>query len=76
MTSLLLVVLSVILELFPLWALLCLFTLPIVIRILMLTRKHYDRIPRFAPAILMTVQVFAISTVLLGAGFILSRAVG
>jgi 1,4-dihydroxy-2-naphthoate octaprenyltransferase len=71
-----LVAVSVILGLFPPWALLCLLTLPIVIRVLVITRKHYDRIPSFAPAILMTVQVFAISTVLLGVGFILSRTVG
>jgi 1,4-dihydroxy-2-naphthoate octaprenyltransferase len=71
-----LVALSVILELFPLWALLCLLTLPIVIRVLMITRRHYDRISSFAPAILMTVQVFAISTVLLALGFILSKTVG
>jgi 1,4-dihydroxy-2-naphthoate octaprenyltransferase len=71
-----LVAVGVVLGLFPLWALLCLLTLPIVVRVLVITRKHYDQIPQFAQAILMTVQVFAISTVLLGAGFILSRAVG
>ncbi len=71
-----LVTVSVILGLFPVWALLSLLTLPIVLRVLVITRKHYDQIPKFAPAILMTVQVFAISTVLLGVGFIISRTVG
>lgn len=75
-TAFALVVLSVALGLFPLWALLSLLTLPIVVRVLAITRKHYDRIPKFAPAILMTVQVFAISTVLLAVGFILSNTVG
>jgi 1,4-dihydroxy-2-naphthoate octaprenyltransferase len=71
-----LIAVGVILGMFPLWALLCLLTLPIVVRVLVITRKHYDQIPQFARAILMTVRVFAISTVLLGAGFILSRAIG
>jgi 1,4-dihydroxy-2-naphthoate octaprenyltransferase len=71
-----LVVLGVILGPFPLWALICLLTLPIVARVLVITRRHFNEIPKFAPAILLTVQVFAGSTVLLAAGFILSRAVG
>ena len=71
-----LVTVSVILGLFPVWALLSLLTLPIVLWVLVITRKHYDQIPKFAPAILMTVQVFAISTVLLGVGFIISRTLG
>ena len=74
--SLGLVTVSVILGLFPVWALLSLLTLPIVLWVLVITRKHYDQIPKFAPAILMTVQVFAISTVLLGVGFIISRTLG
>ena len=71
-----LVAVAAIFGLFPIWTLLCLLTLPILLRVLLITRKHYDHIPKFAPAILMTVQVFAISTVLLGVGFILSRTVG
>jgi 1,4-dihydroxy-2-naphthoate octaprenyltransferase len=67
---------AVLLGLFPLWALLSLLTLPVVIRVLRITGRHYDEIPRFAPAILMTVQVFALATVLLGTGFALSRTVG
>ncbi len=68
-----LVALGVIVGLFPVWSLLCLLSLPIVVRVLAVTRRHYDEIPRFAPAILMTVQIFSISTVLMGAGFVLAR---
>jgi 1,4-dihydroxy-2-naphthoate octaprenyltransferase len=68
-----LLVIGVAARLFPVWALLALAPLPIVARVLVLTRRHYDDIPRFAPAILLTVQVFALSTVLLAVGFILDR---
>ena len=71
-----LVAVAAILGTFPLWALLSLLTLPIVLRVLLITRRYYDEIPKFAPSILMTVQVFALSTVLLGLGFILSRTAG
>jgi len=71
-----LVAVGAILGMFPLWALLSLLTLPIVLRLLLITRRHYEEIPKFAPSILMTVQVFALSTVLLAVGFILSRTVG
>jgi 1,4-dihydroxy-2-naphthoate octaprenyltransferase len=67
---------AVLVGLFPPWALLSLFALPVVVRVLRITGRHYDEIPSFAPAILMTVQVFALSTVLLGMGFVLSRTVG
>jgi 1,4-dihydroxy-2-naphthoate octaprenyltransferase len=66
--------LGVLLGLFPPWALLALLTLPITVRVLVITRRHCQEIPKFAPAILLTVQVFALSTVLLGAGFVLARA--
>jgi len=68
-----LLVIGVAARLFPAWALLALAPLPITMRVLFLTRRHYDDIPRFAPAILLTVQVFALSTVLLAVGFILDR---
>jgi len=71
-----LVVVAAALGVFPVWTLLSLLTLPIVFRILMITRRYHDQIPKFAPAILMTVQVFALSTVLTAVGFILSGVVG
>ncbi len=70
-----LLALGVIAGLFPVWSLLSLLSLPIVLRVLAITRRHYDDIHRFAPAILMTVQVFSISTVLMGTGFVLARIV-
>jgi 1,4-dihydroxy-2-naphthoate octaprenyltransferase len=48
---------------FPIWTLLALATIPIVFRILSITRRSYDDISRFAPAIMMTVKTFALSTV-------------
>ncbi len=71
--SYLLVVAAVLTRLFPLWALLALLPVPLAARALLLTRRYYDDIPRFAPAILLTVQVFALSTLFLGLGFILDR---
>ncbi len=68
-----LLVLGVLLGVFPVWALLALATLPLAVRILLLTGRHYDNLPRFAPAILMTVQTFAGSTVLLGLSLIIAR---
>ena len=67
--------LGVILRLFPLWTLLALLTVPIIVRVVSLTRRFYDDTPQFAPSILMTVQTFALSTILLGLGFILGRVV-
>jgi len=61
-------------RLFPAWALLGLLPLPLAARSLAIAGKNYDDIPRFAPAILLTVQVFASSTLLLGLGFVLDRA--
>jgi len=71
--SYLLVVAAVLTRLFPPWALLALLPVPLAARALLLTRRYYDDIPRFAPAILLTVQVFALSTLFLGLGFILDR---
>ena len=65
--------LGVALRLFPVWTLLACASLPIVLRVLVITRRHYGDVPRFAPAILLTVQVFALSTVSLGLGFVLGR---
>jgi 1,4-dihydroxy-2-naphthoate octaprenyltransferase len=70
-----LVLLGVVLRLFPPWALAPLAVVPLAVRVVLLTRRAYDDIPRFAPAILMTVQTFALSTVLFGLGFLLARLV-
>jgi len=63
------IVLGAILGMFPLWTLLALLTIPFALKLLRLTSKYYDDIPRYAPAIMMTVQVFMMTTVLLGVGF-------
>ncbi len=59
--------------LFPAWALLGLLPLPLAARALSIAGRNYNDIPRFAPAILLTVQVFASSTLLLALGFVLDR---
>jgi 1,4-dihydroxy-2-naphthoate octaprenyltransferase len=69
----LLLAVGVLARIFPPWTLLALSSLPIVVRLLSITHRFYDDVPRFAPAILMTVQAFALSTVLLGLGLILDR---
>jgi 1,4-dihydroxy-2-naphthoate octaprenyltransferase len=66
-----LVLLGVLLRWFPVWTLLALAAAPIAVGVTIRTRRHYEDILRFAPAILMTVQVFALSTLLLGAGFVI-----
>lgn len=65
--------LGVLLRLFPVWTLLALLSVPITARVLITTRRHYEEIPKFAPTILLTVQVFSLTTLLLGVGFILAR---
>jgi len=64
---------AVVARLFPAWTLLALLPLPLAARALLIAGRNYEDIPRFAPAILITVQVFALSTLLLGLGFVLDR---
>ena len=66
-----LVGLGALLGLFPAWVLLTLGATPLAVRVILVSRRHYENISRFAPAILMTVQVFALSTLLFGVGFVL-----
>jgi len=63
------IITAVILQLFPVWTLLSLITLPLVVKLLRLTRSNYNDIPRYVPSIMMTVKVFMLTTVLLMAGF-------
>jgi 1,4-dihydroxy-2-naphthoate octaprenyltransferase len=72
--SYLLLAAAVAVRLFPAWAALGLLPMPLAARALTIAGKNYDDIPHFAPAILTTVQVFAISTIFLGLGFVLDRA--
>ena len=57
---------------FPVWSIIALLTIPLAIKLLRLTSKFYDDIPRYAPAIMMTVKVFAYTTILIAASFVIS----
>ena len=69
------IVLGTILGMLPVWALLGVLTIPLALRLLRLTSKYYDDIPRYAPAIMMTVQVFMVTTLLLVAGLVIDYVV-
>ncbi|MBI4286040.1 MAG: 1,4-dihydroxy-2-naphthoate octaprenyltransferase [Chloroflexi bacterium] len=68
------IVLSIVLASFPLWTLLTFLSLPLVIKLLSLTRTHYANIAKYAPAIMMTVRVFMLTSGLLIIGFALGYA--
>jgi 1,4-dihydroxy-2-naphthoate octaprenyltransferase len=55
----------------PIWSIVSLLTIPLAVKLLRLTSKHYEDIPRYAPAIMMTVKVFAYTTLLLIAAFVI-----
>jgi len=55
----------------PPLSLLGLLSLPLAIRLLRLTSKNFQNIPAYAPSIMMTVEVFAATTLLMTAGFVL-----
>jgi len=69
------IVLGTILGMLPVWTLLALLTIPFALNLLRLTSKYYDDIPRYAPSIMMTVQIFMVTTVLLVAGFVIDYVV-
>jgi 1,4-dihydroxy-2-naphthoate octaprenyltransferase len=56
----------------PIWSIISLLTIPLVVKLLGLTSKFYDDIPRYAPAIMMTVKVFAYTTILIATSFVIS----
>ena len=60
---------------FPVWSIIALLTIPLAIKLLRLTSEFYDDIPRYAPAIMMTVKVFAYTTILIAASFVISAVV-
>lgn len=69
------VILGVVAGALPPWTLLGLLTLPLVIKLLRLTREHYNNIPKYVPAIMMTVQVFSATTALLIVGLVVGHLV-
>jgi len=60
-------------RLFPAWTLLALIGVPAAARVLIITRRHWADIPRFAPAIMLTVLAFGLTITMLALGFVLSR---
>jgi 1,4-dihydroxy-2-naphthoate octaprenyltransferase len=66
---------SIVAGLFPVWTIAALLALPLAARIVMVTRSSYEDIPRYAPAIMMTVRCFSLATILLGLGFALGRII-
>jgi 1,4-dihydroxy-2-naphthoate octaprenyltransferase len=70
-TTYLIITIGVAVRWLPLWSLLSLLTIPLVVRLLRGTSKYYDDIPRYAPAIMTTVKVFAYTTVLIAVGFLI-----
>jgi 1,4-dihydroxy-2-naphthoate octaprenyltransferase len=67
----LIVVIGALVGWLPIWSIVCLLTIPLVVRLLRLTSKNYEDIPRYAPAIMMAVKVFAYTTLLLTAAFVI-----
>ena len=53
------------------WTLIALLTVPSTVKLLRLTSANYDDIPKYAPAIMMTVKVFALTTLLVAVGFVI-----
>jgi len=60
----------------PLLSLLGMMTLPFTVRLLRLTSRNFQSIPAYAPSIMMTVKVFAATTVLVSAGFVVDALLG
>lgn len=55
----------------PIWSLLGVLTLPFAVKLLGLTSKNFENIRAYAPSIMMTVNVFGASTLLVAAGFVI-----
>jgi 1,4-dihydroxy-2-naphthoate octaprenyltransferase len=66
------VIIGIVADWLPIWSIISLVTIPLVIKLLRLTSKFYDDIPRYAPAIMMTVKVFAYTTILIATSFVIS----
>ena len=62
---------GVILSILPPWVLLSFLSLPFVVKVIITTRRHYNDISNFAPAILLTVKIFSVSVILFTAGYII-----
>lgn len=69
------VILGVVAGALPPWTLLGLLTMPLVFKLLRLTREHYNNIPKYVPAIMMTVQVFSATTALFIVGLVVGHLI-
>jgi len=68
----LMIIIGVLAGWFPIWTIFSLITIPLVVKLLKITSKNIDNIPQYAPAIMMTVKVFASTTLLIIASFIIA----
>ena len=68
----LMIIIGVLVGWFPIWTIFSLITIPLVVKLLKITSKNIDNIPQYAPAIMMTVKVFASTTLLIIASFIIA----
>jgi 1,4-dihydroxy-2-naphthoate octaprenyltransferase len=71
----LMIVVNILACLLPIWTIISLLPIPFVIKLLRITSGNYNDIPRYAPAIMMTVKVFAYTTLLIAVGFVVSTFV-
>ncbi len=69
------IVVGIVMGLLPLWTLLALLTIPLTVRLLQRTRNYYNDIPQYVPAIMMTVRVFMLTTILISIGFALAYVI-
>jgi len=69
------IITGIALSLLPVWTLLSLLTIPMVVKLIRLTNKYYNDIPQYAPSILMTVNVFMVTTVLIIAGIVCENVI-
>lgn len=69
----LVVFVGIVLEVFPLWALLILLTLPVTFKAIRITRLHFDKVKELLPANASTVLLHLSFGLLLSIGFIVDR---
>jgi 1,4-dihydroxy-2-naphthoate octaprenyltransferase len=69
------IIIAIVLEIFPAWTLLAFITVPYTIKMLKRTSHYYNDIPKYAPSILMTVEIFLSTTVLIIVGFALAYVI-
>ncbi len=69
----LVVFVGIVLQVFPLWALLILLTLPVTIMAIRITRLHFDKVKELLPANASTILLHLSFGLLLSIGFIVDR---